>query len=334
MSRVKPHVYAFPTLRRRGQDDDWSEPISTVWRRLEFPIGLEIPSPPRPELGQSVRVESLGPKRGGLNVEVQRVRTPAKFLPRQPPPGSEHHGSWRPLLGTNLGEWDARVRQPGRWEVSHLSRAYREARRILRRIGLTHDAEAWCWRDPRGHWWVAGIPGDADVSPVGEAELCGAWLFPRKGRRAELHPRLVEFLDAFGGPTGPVAWAFFVVDAARDLRSVARGPNAERNAFALGLDIGQGLAEFALLGQVAAGEARRTAAGGKSELRAFLREIAKNEHADRGTIKPHKLAAVLIAEHNTTERGRRLAKLGVPTADRLGRLIAEEAEAEGIYRRQ
>jgi hypothetical protein len=282
-----------------------------------------------------VRVEPLGPKRAGVNLELRRFRRKLEgeiYVPF----GFEHSPDERKVPGTDLAEYDRLERRPGTWVARELPHVYREARRILHRIGLPDDASAWCWRDPDGDWWAVAAPDD-NLSPISVSTRRGAWPLPRGDQANERLPS--EFLGALGGPAGPFAWAFFVVTQAarfRRLRDAARyddSSDLDALAFEVGLEIGQRLAEYAVLDRVAASEAQRGGASSKKELRVFLREIAEREFAVRGPFMPHKFAAVLKAEARSTERGRRLAKLGAPGEDRLARLIIEEAEPVWLRRR-
>ncbi len=123
------------------------------------------------------------------------------------------------MLGSEGGLWEHVERLPRRWEASQIAAAYRAACRILRQVGLPLFAyETWCWRDPQGVWWA--LPDDTVGGLIpGADELCGAWLLPRRGRSPEAGAYPPEFIADFGGPSGPLEWAFWVVDAVQDLRS-------------------------------------------------------------------------------------------------------------------
>jgi hypothetical protein len=294
-------------------------------------------------------------------------------MPGRPPPGFENRGNdWRRIAGTDDAEWPYVERLPRRWEHKQIKRAYREACRILCKVGLSLSAyETWCWRDPSGAWWA--LP-DAmgGLVPSTTAELRGAWLLPGHGRTPERRAWPAEFIQAFGGPSGPLEWAFWVVDTVRELKrfgmsqrrvAVAElaaltrlpewaaleaaagddpfatsalsqvrqlldsgGAYATDGAFVFGFELGQGLGEYAVLAAVDAAEARRAKAVEKDEMRATLLEAAKAELAAKGKLQPYTLAKTLIAERGVTERGKRLASLGMPASDnRLGILISEVA---------
>jgi hypothetical protein len=105
------------------------------------------------------------------------------------------------------------------------------------------------------------------------------------------------------------------------------GAYATEAAFILGFELGHGLGEYAMLDAVNAAEVRRASAGGKPDLRAFIREIIV---AEPPPIRPYVLAESLIAERDagSTALGRKLRELGLASsAATVGAMISEIAKA-------
>lgn len=314
-----------------------------------------------------------GGKRAGRKLRAYQVRSPKWALPGPPPPGYEHRRLWRSIEGTGEGEWEHVEELPRAWDASQVAVAYRAAFRVLRAIGLPLFAyETWCWQ-AAGTWWA--LP-DASGGELLAVEPKGAWRLPRRGRTAASGAYPPEFAEAFGRASGPLEWAFWVLDTVADLRSLnhsrqgavralepltsrpewlalqaavdaSHDPflesavwqvrqvletaalNVASPAFIQGFELGQGLGAFAAIDAVRAGEAERLARTGKIEMRALLREIVQDAAA-KGPLRLHVLAQTLLEERNATERGRQLARLGLPEgANRVAALLREEAKALG-----
>jgi len=106
------------------------------------------------------------------------------------------------------------------------------------------------------------------------------------------------------------------------------GREAVGPAFIEGYQLGHAFGALEVLRSVAQGEMSRNP--GKKDLRAALRAIAAEEAA-RGPLRPYVLAQALIAERGLTERGKRLADLGLASDfNRVGTMIKEEAVAAGL----
>lgn len=94
-----------------------------------------------------------------------------------------------------------------------------------------------------------------------------------------------------------------------------------------GFMAGQELGFFQAADSVVGHESRRVASTAKATLRTALREIALAEYAAQGAWRPYVLAKTLISEQDSTERGRLLMGLGMPSENRLGVLLNEEFQA-------
>lgn len=99
------------------------------------------------------------------------------------------------------------------------------------------------------------------------------------------------------------------------------------SAYSLGFRAGATLAEQQAAGALRRNEKARNPP--KAKLREVIRSILIAAYPAGGTVLPYPLAADLLSEGDTTERGRALMDAGVPTAAGFGRMISEIAKQEG-----
>lgn len=219
----------FPALYRYRADGAPRELVAPEeWRKLEGLTMRRVPEPPPADLlapllesaGDPREVEYGGSRRARQRRLEYSSPVPARFLPRDPPLGGEHLMRWRRTPGSDGGEWLLIEQLPKSWDASQIAFAYRAACHILRQIGLPPFAErTWCWRAAKDQW--RALPDPARELRADDMDaLRGAWFMDRDNRDSRRSEALSTLIEDFGGPGGPLDWAFSVLDAVEALRDL------------------------------------------------------------------------------------------------------------------
>jgi hypothetical protein len=129
---------------------------------------------------------------------------------------------WEALTGHK--GFEAVYMTPRLWEATQMRRVYREAVRILSRVGLPLNAyEVWCFRDPAGGWWALPDFSATDLIAPKEEALQGAWCLyfrGRKGSPATEYP--VAFAEELSRGGGAMEWAWWARGAVRQLQEMVQ----------------------------------------------------------------------------------------------------------------
>lgn len=359
---------ALPQFTTRTPDGEWEPVLASAWVRLERPRGLP-PRPPGNDIGEDwceITSRPFGPRRLGRRLVTYEVEAgPSEtdqFWPiGDPLPDREPYQ----LAIVDPPIWRAR-----QFRQAHRA-ALRILIEIGLRPGHLSDGRCayWVHQAADGRWWALFDDGDSVPAP-GEArggvdrlaldDLAGiedaplslldylggpdgpfewALLIVGQARRlARLRGDSARGLSALMDlpewtrlrAAAGIAGGDSLI-ALHQLESVGRGVPADTlagdlfdEAFDLGLVMGLLEASRALQ------ESEAARSPGKVALRAELRSIAV-EQAKKGALQPYALAKQLVSERTTTDRGKRLAKLGLADdPNRVGMMLSEEAKAAGL----